>query len=87
MPCEEMYMDIGGTGGNECACQQELAAVKADMQGRVDTLQSQLDYWQNVTINILKDLYFSPNSGNIRKEHCKRESWSICDHFVHSIKT
>ena len=67
-----MYMDIGGTGENECECQQEmaavkaeLAAVKADMQGRVDTLQSQLNYWQNVTINILKDLYFSPNSGNI----------------------
>ena len=35
----------------------ELAAVKADMQGREDTLQSQLNYWQNVT-NILKDLYF-----------------------------
>ena len=63
MPCEEMYIYIGGTGENECACQQELAA-----------LQSQLDYWQNATIDILKDLYFSPNSGMIRKEHCKRES-------------
>ena len=35
----------------------ELAAVKADMQGRVDTLQNQLNHWQNVTINVLKDLY------------------------------
>ena len=52
-----MYIYIGGPGENECTCQQELAAVKADMQGRVDTLQSQLNYWQNVTINILKDLY------------------------------
>ena len=45
-----------------CVCQQEmameLAAVKADMQGRVDTLQNQVNHWQNVTINILKDLYF-----------------------------
>ena len=68
MPCGEMYMYIGGNGENECTCQQELAAVKAelaDTRGRVDTLQSQLNYWQNVTINILKDLYFSPNSGNI----------------------
>ena len=70
MPCCVMYMDIhvGGTGENECECQQEVAAVKAelaDTRGRVDTLQSQLNYWQNVTINILKELYFSPNSGNI----------------------
>ena len=65
MRYEEMYMYIGGTGENECTCQQELAAVKADMQGRVDRLQSQLNYWQNVTINILKDLYFSSNSGMI----------------------
>ena len=68
MPSGVMYMYIGGTGENECVSQQEVAAVKAelaDMRGRVDTLQSQLNYWQNVTINILKDLYFSPNSGNI----------------------
>ena len=58
-------MYTGGTGENECVSQQELAAVKTDMQGRVDTLQSQLNYLQNVTINILKDLYFSPNSGNV----------------------
>ena len=65
-----LWCDVGDNGENECTCQQELAAVKAelaavkaDMQGRVDRLQSQLNYWQNVTINILKDLYFSSNSG------------------------
>ena len=47
------------------AVKAELEAMKGDMQGRVDTLQSQLNYWLNVTINILKDLYFSPNSGRM----------------------
>ena len=61
MSCGVMHVD--GNGENECVSQQELAAVKADMQERVDTLQSQLNYWQNVTINILKEL-FSSNSGN-----------------------
>ena len=46
-------------GDNECVSQQQMA----DMQGRVDTLQSQLNYWQNVTINLLKELYVSFNSG------------------------
>ena len=36
---------------------QELAAVKAEMERRVDQLHSQLHYWQNVTVNILKDHY------------------------------
>ena len=36
---------------SECVSQQELAAVKAE----VDQLHSQLHYWQNVTVNILKD--------------------------------
>ena len=86
MPCGVMYMYIGGTGENECVSQQELAAVKAelaDTRGRVDTLQSQLNYWQNVTINILKDLYFSPNSGNIH--NTTKEShvglWPFCTQF------
>ena len=37
---------------------QELAAVKAEM----DQLHSQLHYWQNVTVNILKDHYSSIDS-------------------------
>ena len=63
--------DVGDSSENECVSQQEiaevkaeLAAVKADMQGQMDTLQRQVNYGQNVTINILMDLYFSSNSGN-----------------------
>ena len=41
---------------------QELAAVKAEMERRVDQLHSQLHYWQNVTVNILKDHYSSIDS-------------------------
>ena len=42
---------------------QELAAVKAEMQSQVDQLHSQLHYWQNTTLNILKDHYTATNSG------------------------
>ena len=42
---------------SDCVSQQELAAVKAEMERRVDQLHSQLHYWQNVTVNILKDHY------------------------------
>ena len=48
---------------NECVSQEELAAVRseltAEMERRVDQLHSQLHYWQNVTVNILKDHYSS----------------------------
>ena len=56
-------------GSSECAreeemveVKQELAAVKAEMERRVDQLHSQLHYWQNVTVNILKDHYSSIDS-------------------------
>ena len=39
------------------AVKQELAAVKTEMERKVDQLHSQLHYWQNVTVNILKDHY------------------------------
>ena len=52
-------------GSSECVkeeemveVKQELAAVKAEM----DQLHSQLHYWQNVTVNILKDHYSSIDS-------------------------
>ena len=48
----------------ECVSQQELAAVKAEMERKVDQLHSQFDYWQDVTYNILKDQCSSINSGN-----------------------
>ena len=59
----------GGTSG-ECVSQEELtavrtamaaemSAVRSEMERRVDQLHSQLHYWQNVTVNILKDHYSS----------------------------
>ena len=47
----------------ECVSQQELAAVKAEMERKVDKLHSQFDYWQNVTVNILKDQCSSFSNG------------------------
>ena len=43
----------------ECVSQQELAAVKAEMESKVDKLHSQINYWQGVTVN------------NIFQDHCK----------------
>ena len=43
------------------AVKQELAAVKTE----VDQLHSQLQYWQNVTVNILKDHYSPDSNTNI----------------------
>ena len=97
-PCKDIYAlwcDVGDNGENECVSQQEVAvvkaelaaevaAVKADMQGRVDTLQSQLNYWQNVTINILKELYFSPNSG--RMYTLTQRSATHIGYYGHSFK-
>ena len=51
-------------GSTECVSQEELAAVKAEMERRVDQLDSQLHYWQNVTVNILKDHCSAINEGN-----------------------
>ncbi|CAI8045730.1 hypothetical protein GBAR_LOCUS25294, partial [Geodia barretti] len=60
----------GDANSTECVSQQELAAVKAEMERRVDQLNSQLHYWQNTTVNILKDHCSSINTddgfGSIR---------------------
>ena len=53
-------------GSTECVSQEELAAVKAEMERRVDQLDSQLHYWQNVTVNILKDHCSAINTGIYR---------------------
>ena len=37
----------------------EMSAVRSEMERKVDQLYSQLHYWQNVTVNILKDHYSS----------------------------
>ena len=50
---------------NECVSQEELAAVRTEMERRVDQLHSQLHYWQNVTVNILKDHYSSLDTSSM----------------------
>ncbi|CAI8046351.1 hypothetical protein GBAR_LOCUS25630, partial [Geodia barretti] len=52
-----------GDNSTECVNQEELAAVKAE----VDQLNSQLHYWQNATVNILKDHCSSINTGPARE--------------------
>ena len=42
----------GTYGESQCASQQDLAAVKADMQRERDQIHTQLQYWQNT---ILRD--------------------------------
>ena len=43
----------------------EISAVRSEMERRVDQLHSQLHYWQNVTVNILKDHYSSLDTSSI----------------------
>ena len=45
--------------------QEELAAVRTEMEKRVEQLHSQLHYWQNVTVNILKDHYSSLDTSSM----------------------
>ena len=51
----------------ECVSQQELAAVKAEMERKVDQLHSQLHYWQSVNVdNIYRNYCSSSNdSGTV----------------------
>ena len=44
--------------------QQDLAAVKADMQREMDQIHTELHYWQNIVIAILKDQH-RVNTGGI----------------------
>ena len=60
------FTTVGDDGTSQCVSEdemaevrQELAAVRSEMERRVDQLHSQLHYWQNVTVNILKDHYSS----------------------------
>ena len=52
-----MKAELAAVKAEMAAAKVELIAVRADLQGRVDMLQSQLNYWLN-----LKD---SSNSGEI----------------------
>ena len=47
----------------ECVSQEELASVNTEMERKVDQLQSQLHYWQNVTVSAVKDHCSSINTG------------------------
>ena len=63
-----LHVHIDGGGDNQCASQEELEAVKADMQRQIDELHTQLHYWQNITITILRDQHHVNTGG-------KRNSW------------
>ncbi|CAI8046350.1 hypothetical protein GBAR_LOCUS25629 [Geodia barretti] len=54
----------GDANSTECVSQQELAAVKAEMESKVGKLHSLINYWQGVTVN------------NIFQDHCKTASSS-----------
>ena len=43
--------------------QEKLAAVKTEMEGKVDQLHSQFHYWQNDTVSAVKDHCSSINTG------------------------
>ena len=45
--------------------QEQLAAVKTEMEKKVDQLHSQLHYWQNVTVNVLNEHCSSIKTGII----------------------
>ena len=64
-----MYYTADEGTSNECVSQEELAAVRseltAEMERRVNQLHSQLHYWQNVTVNILKDHYSSLDTSSM----------------------
>ena len=53
---------------NECVSQEELAAVRSELatvRTEMGQLHSQLHYWQNVTVNILKDHYSSLDTSSM----------------------
>ena len=54
----EVKQDLAGV-------RTELTAVRREMERKVDQLHSQLHYWQNVTVNILKDHYSSLDTSSM----------------------
>ena len=55
---------LDADGESPCASHEELAAVKADMQRQIDELHTQLHYWQNITITILRDQHHISKGGS-----------------------
>ena len=76
---DEFFCNASDGNSPPCDCEeeiaemrQELATVRAQMasmtsetERRVDELHSQLHYWLNVTVNILKDHYSSFQTSKI----------------------
>ena len=60
------YPYQGAYGESQCASQQDLAAVKADMQREMDQIHTQLQYWQNMVITILRDQHHINPGGKSR---------------------
>ena len=66
----------------ECVSQEELAAVKTEMERKVDQLHSQLQFWQGVTVDsILQDHCSSLNTGNSTNFDCGSLYYSAYDAF------
>ena len=51
-------------GSTECVSQEELATVKAEMERRVDQLDSQLHYWQSVIVDSIFQNHCSSSTGS-----------------------
>ena len=56
----------------------ELSAVKAEMEGRIDQLHSQLHYWQNVTTNTLNEHCSPLTTGIITLHHPGSLLFCVC---------
>ena len=63
--------ELAAVKAEMAAAKVELIAVRADLQGRVDMLQSQLNYWLN-----LKD---SSNSGEMHKP---TQRYYLCNKYI-----
>ena len=58
--------------------QEELAAVKTEMERKVDQLHSQLHYWQNVTVNILNEHCSSIKTGIYSFFYAPKDWYTQC---------
>ncbi|CAI8045728.1 hypothetical protein GBAR_LOCUS25294 [Geodia barretti] len=66
----------GDANSTECVSQQELAAVKAVMERKVDQLHSQLHYWQSVNVDNIYRNYCSSSNDSVTEDrkNCGEDS-------------
>ena len=65
---------LGANDESQCASREELATMKADMQRQIDELHTQLHYWQNITVAILREQHHIHTGGT-----CTCRFWdSLC---------